>query len=566
MPETSAVRAPLDEALDHEVRKLDLVVARMWQVLAGFGVLGGVLVFAVLELPQGKPLSAICVIGVIWFTVQRIWLTRPSASLAVVLNAAFEAVLPSVFLFAIARTQGAAYALGSYVPPMIYTAAILAATVRLRPRTTLLVGALQSVLFLTIYFAYLRSALPPEEAHKPLFSPAMQVSRALAFALGGAIAFAVTHALRRAIGRAERNVRSQDLFGKYRLAERIGSGGMGAVHRAIYCPEGGFERTVAVKLLHAHLAEQPSFIQAFREEAELSARLAHPNVVQVLDFGRIDEAYFLAMEFVDGATLGVVMRQCELASRPVAPEVVAWVGRQLLAGLAYSHAGARDGQGQVLHIVHRDLCPANVLVSANGEVKISDFGVAKALRDATFSETKTVVGHLGYMAPEQVCADPIDERCDLFAVGVMLWELLAGRPLFRRGSEAASIMALMSHDVPALISARSALDPGWDAFFARALAERTQSRFSSATEMAAALEAVAPPWIAGREELAVLVAWCRSIPGIDEVGGAPLLQTGPTDRGPVRVATSSSLGHGDGQTVRIVSPSEDDGSRKTPFD
>ncbi|NUP08328.1 MAG: serine/threonine protein kinase [Polyangiaceae bacterium] len=504
------VRAPLDEALESEIRKLDVALARMWQVLAGVGIGFGLLVYFVWDLPQGVACSGICVVGLSWFTALRVWLRRPSAQIAILLNAMFEALLPSVFLLAIGLTQGAAYALGSYVSPMIFTAMIVAATARLRPNTTIIVGVFHGAAFAAIYFFYLRGQLSPVDAAKPLYSPQLQVTRALSFGLGGAVTFGVTHALRRAIGRAERNVRSHDLFGKYRLGERLGIGGMGAVHRALYCPEGGFERTVAVKLLHAHLAEQPDFIQAFRHEAELSARLVHPNIVQVLDFGRIDDAFFLAMEFVDGATLGTVMRSLVEGGRVAPIRSTAWVGHQMLAGLAYSHAGARDAQGSVLHVVHRDLCPANVLVSNNGEVKISDFGVAKALGDATFSETKTVVGHMGYMAPEQLCADPIDERCDLFAVGVILWEMLAARPLFRRSNEAQSIMALMNREIPPIASLRADIDPAWDVFFARALAERSDQRFSSAAEMSAALEVLCPSPLSGREETAQLVAWVTS--------------------------------------------------------
>ena len=547
----SAVRAPLDEALEGEIRQLDLTLARMWQVLAASLVVAGLAVHLFMAVPAGLAVASISLLGGAWFSLQRVWLRRPSARFAVVANGVVEGLLPSAFLLAIAVTQGPAFALGSYVPPLIFAAMTVAATARLRPKMTLLIGVMHAALFLVVYAVFLRPRLTAAEMALPLLAPRLQVTRALSFVLGGTIAFGVCHALRRAIGRAERSVRSRDLFGKYRLAEKLGAGGMGVVHRAVYCPEGGFERTVAVKLLHAHLAEQRSFIDAFRAEAELSARLVHPNIVQVLDFGRFGEAYFLAMEHVEGSTLGWLMRRLAAAQRVAPLTAVGWIGQQILGGLAHSHNGARDAAGAVLHVVHRDLCPANVLVSASGDVKISDFGVAKALGDATFSETKTVVGHLGYMSPEQVCADPIDERCDLFAAAVILFELVAGAPLFRRANEALTLMALMHRDVPRVATLRAELSPEWDTFFERALAERPGGRFASAEEMAAALEELTGPSAAGREQLAELLAWAQETKPVDEPE-APASETKPT------VALTGKSG-----TVRL-SPSAAGGSQRPP--
>jgi serine/threonine-protein kinase len=303
---------------------------------------------------------------------------------------------------------------------------------------------------------------------------------------------------------------------------------MGTVHRAVYCPEGGFERVVAVKLLHGHLADKPEFIKAFREEAELSARLVHPNVVQVLDFGRYDTAYFLAMEYVDGITLGSLIRRASIAGKPLDASVAAWIAQQLLDGLDFSHEGARDRDGGRLRVVHRDLCPSNILVSASGEVKISDFGIAKALGDATFSETKTIAGHAGYMAPEQVRAEPIDERCDLFAVGVILWELLSVESLFRRGTDGLTAIAVLNHEVPSIASRRADLDQGWDDFFDKALAVHPSDRFQSAGEMSAGLAKLSDPAVPKHDDVAALVAWVRSL-DTDLPLAEPTARTLPTE-------------------------------------
>jgi serine/threonine protein kinase len=157
---------------------------------------------------------------------------------------------------------------------------------------------------------------------------------------------------------------------------------------------------------------------------------------------------------------------------------------------AIAHEGARGPEGRPLRVVHRDLCPANVLLSRNGEVKITDFGVARALRDSAAAQTQTFAGHFAYVAPEQASGLPIDPRADLFAVGVMLWELLGGRRLFARDNEAATLRALLSEEVLPMSLVRRDASTDWDAFFERALARDPAQRFGSAREMAAALDQI----------------------------------------------------------------------------
>jgi len=511
--ERRGVRAPLELALDEQIRRLELVYARVWQVLAAFGLAGG-LSYSVGEPGHLGPLAAATSgIFLCGYTAYAYILARGMrvGALPLVVSA-LEGLLPWIFLVVVTTTQGAEYALGSWLPPLLYAAVILTATAKLRPTTPVVLGLGSAAAFLILYAVLIRPRLNPGDTELPLFGWKMQIIRALSILIGSLLAAFVARALRSAIGRAERAVRERDLFGKYQLEEKIASGGMGVVHRAVYCPEGGFVRTVAVKLLHPHLAEQPAFLSAFRREAEISARLVHPNVVQVLDFGRVDEAYFLAMEFVDGLTLSTIMRRA-VGSRLVIEEpIVAWLGHSLLSGLQYTHGVARDPDGKVMRVVHRDLCPANILVSRSGEVKISDFGIARALKDHDTSQTRTVAGHLGYMAPEQARAEALDERCDLFAIGVMLWEALAGKPLFYRGSEAATLLALIAGDVESMTTARPAASIRWDAFFAKAVAGNPDDRFGSAREMEAALVAVVGPIPDQASTLAALVTWAIAEP------------------------------------------------------
>ncbi len=470
---------------------MDRLVLYAWQGVAALGLLVGAC--SAILLPQfgTGPMLGVLPFLVVFVAIGR--LARRSNAPAVALfwaQVAVESTLPWVFVCLLARTQGPEYALGSWVPPMLYACVVCVGILRLRPLVPVVVGVLGTVQYEMLYALYVRPQLSEAALQLPLFGTRMQVVRGVSIAVSGALCSAVAVGLRRAIGRAAKTARAQDLFGKYRIEERIASGGMATVYAATYCPEGGFARPVAIKRIHPHLAREASFVDAFRNEAELGARLVHPNIVQVLDFGRVEETYFLAMEFVDGVTLGALMRHTRAASIALSPSLVAWVGAQMLEGLAYSHAGASDQEGNLLRIVHRDLSPANVLVSRNGQVKLSDFGIARALRDTHAYVTVSVVGHMSYMAPEQASGNKTDERSDLFAIGAILWELLCGTTLFRREHEATTLLAVLNDPVPVPSATRAGLGDSWDAFLARALERDPARRYPTAREMADALKAI----------------------------------------------------------------------------
>ena len=255
---------------------------------------------------------------------------------------------------------------------------------------------------------------------------------------------------------------------------------LGSVHEAVYCPEGGFERRVAIKQLHPNLVSEQSFVDGFRAEAELGARLAHPNVVTIHDFGRSDETFFMAMEFVDGLPLSRLSHRAKSASVTFSPEIVAHVGRCVLRALEHAHEGVRDEGGQPLHVLHRDVCPQNILVSRIGEVKLTDFGIARVLGQASETSTRTIAGHEAYLAPEQI-EGRASIASDLFAVAIVLWELLTSQRLFSRENPASTLLAIMATQVPKTGS------EVWDAFFDRALAKEPSQRFASARAMLEAL-------------------------------------------------------------------------------
>jgi serine/threonine-protein kinase len=426
-------------------------------------------------------------------------------------NSVLEALMPWAFTVLIVFTQGVEYALASWVPPMLFCALMVSYTARFRPVAPLVAGAFSALTFPALYFGLVHPRLSPEALTRLINQPATQVSRSITLALAGVLCSAIALGIRRVVGRAEATVREQDLFGKYRLLKRVASGGMGVVFEALYCPEGGFERRVAIKRIHPHLAEHTRFVTNFRREAELCARLAHPNIVQVMDFGKFGDSYFFAMELVDGLTLSAVMARCFNAGYRLSPQIVGTIARELLSGLIYAHEGARGADGQPLRVVHRDVCPQNVLLSNNGELKISDFGVARPLREASLALTKTMGGHVAYVAPEQARGEPMDERGDLFPVGVILWELLAGTRLFLRANEPATLMALVSDEIPDVSALRDDIDPEWQPLLLRALARNQDKRFASAREMLAELDALSDS--RSRDpaaDLAALVASARS--------------------------------------------------------
>jgi serine/threonine-protein kinase len=508
----ATLRKPLDAALAEEIARIELRIAQVWQGISALSIaLAIVLGVRARALGIGGAVTA--AVCLVWFTILVRLLRRGRASRGVhVATTVFESTVPWICLAMLGFTQGPAYALGSWVPPLLYGGVVVSSTARLRPFEPVILGVVGAAVFLVLYFAWLRPALPPDLVNTPLVSPQVQISRAFSLGVGGALATTVSTALRRAIGRADSTARERELFGKYRLVRHVASGGMGTVFEALYCPEGGFERPVAVKRIHPHLAREPSFIRSFRNEAELSARLVHPNIVQVLDFGSVEGTYFLAMELVDGLSLRTFMKRTWAAKVVLPPHVIAHIGREILAGLSYTHSVARAADGSLLRVIHRDLCPANLLLSKNGEVKISDFGVARALRDADSTHTRTVAGHLGYMAPEQARAEPIDARADIFAVGVILWELLAGRSLFNRGAEGPTLLALISAEVEKPSTLRADLEPGWDHLVLYAAEREASRRFPSATAMAADLAELRDARGAAIEDLRALVREALALP------------------------------------------------------
>jgi serine/threonine-protein kinase len=263
------------------------------------------------------------------------------------------------------------------------------------------------------------------------------------------------------------------LGGRYQLDEVVGSGGMATVWRA---HDRVLDRPVAVKILHAQLAEDPEFLERFNAEATASASLTHPNIVHVFDAGTDGGTAFIVMELFEGETLRDRLRR----TGPLPPEEAASVMAQALQGLQFAHDHA---------LIHRDVKPANVLVAPDGRVKVTDFGIAKAAYGGTADPTTTgrVLGSVPYLSPEQVEGKPLDARSDVYAAGAMLYELLTGRPPFTAETDIAAAMLRLTSDPIPPRAIRSGIPRGLDAVVMRSLARDPDRRFASAARMAAAL-------------------------------------------------------------------------------
>ena len=225
-----------------------------------------------------------------------------------------------------------------------------------------------------------------------------------------------------------------DRIGEYEIVARLKSGGMATLFLAHRRGAAGFQRFVAIKVVHPHLATDPSFVRMFVDEALLSARIVHPNVVHVEELGEAEGTYFLVMEYVHGSSLSMLVRALARRKRMLSAEIATSVIMKVADGLHAAHETKGD-RGELLGVVHRDVSPQNVLLAYQGHVKLIDFGIAKAGGRSQQTEAGSIKGKFRYMSPEQAWGRPVDRRSDVFSLAIVLWELLAARPLFDAGND-----------------------------------------------------------------------------------------------------------------------------------
>jgi serine/threonine protein kinase len=266
---------------------------------------------------------------------------------------------------------------------------------------------------------------------------------------------------------------------RYRVIEKIDAGGMAEIYRGEAISLEGFSRTVAIKRILPSMCRDKKFIAMFLDEAKLSMQLQHANIVQIFDIGKADDTYFVVMELIEGVNLRRMMQRAIDRGIQVPVSLACYLLVEVAKALAYAHE-KRDGDGNMLGIVHRDVSPPNVLISRQGEVKLTDFGLAKAASHSTKTEAGVIKGKFSYLSPEVVAGKTVDPRADVYSAGIIAWELLCGRKLFHGSNDMETVELVRKGLVPKPSEIRDDVDPELDRVLLKALAKNPKRRYQSA--------------------------------------------------------------------------------------
>jgi serine/threonine protein kinase len=303
------------------------------------------------------------------------------------------------------------------------------------------------------------------------------------------------------------------MLGSYQLLSQLAVGGMAEIYVARTHGVGGFEKLVALKVIHPNFSADPDFVQMLVDEAKLSVQLQHANIVQTFDLGRVDEQYYIAMELIDGVDLYKLLRRASEHDIDFPFELAAFIAAEVAMGLDYAHR-KRDARGRPLKIVHRDVSPQNVLVSVDGEVKIVDFGIAKAAMRGQQTAAGVIKGKYYYMSPEQAWGDPIDARTDIFSAGILLYEMIVGQMLYMEEDLEKLLDVVRKASILPPSSQRMGVPRELEAVVMRCLKKRADDRWPTAGELAVALQqflhSFAPDFSRAR-----LAAFVREVMGDD---------------------------------------------------
>lgn len=276
-------------------------------------------------------------------------------------------------------------------------------------------------------------------------------------------------------------------FGKYLLLDRVNIGGMAEVWRAKTFGAGGFERLVAIKRILPNIAEDEEFISMFIDEAKITVQLSHANIAQIHELSHLSGSYFIAMEYVSGKDMRAVFDRCRKKGEPAPIPLTCYLIAKCCEGLDYAHR-AKDRQGRDMNIVHRDVSPQNALISYDGEVKVIDFGIAKAAGKATKTQAGILKGKFGYMSPEQIRGLPLDRRSDVFAIGVCLYEMLTGERLFVGDSDFSVLEKVRKVEVLPPSHFNRKIPEQLERIVMKALAKDVDDRYQYASDLAMDLQ------------------------------------------------------------------------------
>jgi len=282
---------------------------------------------------------------------------------------------------------------------------------------------------------------------------------------------------------------SRQTYGPYHLLEKIAVGGMAELFRAKRSGVEGFEKVVAVKRILPHLSDNKEFVDMFIDEAKMVAGLAHPNIVQIFDLGKIEKSYYIAMEYVHGRDLRSILRRAKERGTAVPLDLAVLIVSKVCSALEYAHR-KKDDRGQKMKIVHRDISPQNILISFEGDVKLTDFGIAKAATKATAHESGALRGKLLYMSPEQAWGKPMDRRSDIFSLGLVLYEMLTDQRPFLGSSELSILEMVRECRIAPVSSLNAAIPEDLERVAMTALARDPDARYADAAEMQQDLERI----------------------------------------------------------------------------
>ncbi|MCK6571131.1 protein kinase [Myxococcota bacterium] len=271
-------------------------------------------------------------------------------------------------------------------------------------------------------------------------------------------------------------------FGRYILQERIAIGGMAEIFKAKAPGLGGFEKILAIKRLHPRYSEDADFIEMLIDEARISVELSHSNIAQIFDLGKVEDHYFIAMEFIDGRDLYRTMKRLKDRRLQFPIDGAAWVAAECAAGLDYAHR-KKDSRGRPLNIIHRDISPQNVLLSYEGEAKLVDFGIAKAALRAYETESGIIKGKFYYMSPEQARGEPLDHRTDVFSLGIVLYEMLTGELLYKDEDDASLLSRVRKADIAPPSLLRPEIPPTLERVVMKTLSRDREDRYPSALHL-----------------------------------------------------------------------------------
>ena len=278
-------------------------------------------------------------------------------------------------------------------------------------------------------------------------------------------------------------------FGQYVLLNKIATGGMAEVWKARMRGVEGFQKIVAIKKILPHLSDNQDFIEMFIDEAKLAAQLNHNNIIHIYDLGKIQSSYYIAMEYVDGSDLKTILKRSGERNQPLSSELAVFVASKIASALDYAHR-KRDFEDQEIGLVHRDVSPQNVLISEEGDIKLCDFGIAKAASKASQTQAGALKGKLQYMSPEQAWGRNVDRRSDIFALAAVLFEMLTNRKLFTGENEMSILEQVREAKVVAPSELNDEVTPEIDAIVRKALQKDPADRYQTAGEMARDLDSV----------------------------------------------------------------------------